>query len=534
MKIDEFLSRISITSTTWNDYGYTQEAKITFKTEFDEKNFFVKIYPNTNENFERIKTNQLQNFEECFLWGQSQEYYKFISDTLDDDSDKNTWFELTGDIASQGEKFIKYYHNLESSIRDPDNDHTPQDYTLFSIFNNSFFRDQTEKKWRELLQTFHRMTVNKSFLSDYKFTIKKGNQELFTVDVSPNDNISIKPNDDSLPFSVSKNVFCIIGDNGSGKTHFIRELSKSILNDSSELSIENIEFDTQEDANMMNKILYCSFSPFDKKFSDDHKSVFYKNESFEYIGLLDYAIENKNIGDEITTDIMESLRSVKNNQNDKSLLWLDVMERVSFEKWIYNIISIFQNDLVRSDSVKTQDGETTSSYIYINEDETSEKIKNLSSGQKIFLLTITKLVLNLTERTILFVDEPELFLHPPMVKTYVRLISDLVSYVNGLGFIITHSPITIQEFPNDCVKVAYRDQLGEYSVKSIDFKTFGENISVVNDKIFNIGLQQSGYYDLIERLKYSEDGEKHLRKIYNFSGTEAKLLIGLFLKGKSK
>ena len=158
----------------------------------------------------------------------------------------------------------------------------------------------------------------------------------------------------------------------------------------------------------------------------------------------------------------------------------------------------------------------------------------MSSGQKIFLLTITKLVLKLTERTILFIDEPELFLHPPMVKTYVRLISDLVSYVNGLGFIITHSPITLQEFPNDCIKVAYRNQLGEYLIKPINFKTFGENINLINDKVFNIGLQQSGYYNLIERLKYSEDGEKNLKKILDFSGSEARLLIKLFLEKNEK
>ena len=65
----------------------------------------------------------------------------------------------------------------------------------------------------------------------------------------------------SLPVSVSNNVFCIIGENGSGKTNFIREFSKAIFNDNSEIKIENIEFDTQKDANVMNRVIYCSFSP---------------------------------------------------------------------------------------------------------------------------------------------------------------------------------------------------------------------------------------------------------------------------------
>ena len=138
--------------------------------------------------------------------------------------------------------------------------------------------------------------------------------------------------------------------------------------------------------------------------------------------------------------------------------------------------------------------------------------------------------MKLTERTVVFIDEPELFLHPPMVKSYVRLISDIVSSVNGLAFIITHSPITLQEFPNGCVKHAYRDCRGEYLIKSVDFNTFGENINVINDKIFNIGLQQTGYYNLIERFKFIEGGKNELKKLLDFSGSEARLLIKLFFE----
>lgn len=539
MRIDDFLSKISFKASTWDDFGFEQTANITFKEESGDINFFVKIYPNTNENFERIKANQKPKEKKYFFWGQTKEYYEFILYYLKDEGDRERWFELTGDIASQSQYFVKYYekikakYEIESSVNN-ENDSVKETFNMFRMFENSFFRDQLFEEWTDLLEALHRLTVNKSFLSDYKFTVKKNSQEILNVDVRPGDNISIKLDSVSLPLSFSNNVFCIIGDNGSGKTSFIRELSKSILDKPSELVIENIEFGTQEDANIMNKILYCSFSPFDEKLNIANEANFNDEEKFEYIGLLNYDVGNQTIGDEITKDILESLESVKNNQNNKYLLWLDAMERLSFEKWTYEIVSIFEDEFVRSDSEKTEEGGTTSRYIYKNYNETIKKIKKLSSGQKIFLLTITKLVLKLTERTILFIDEPELFLHPPMVKTYVRLISDLVSYVNGLGFIITHSPITLQEFPNDCIKVAYRNQLGEYLIKPINFKTFGENINIINDKVFNIGLQQSGYYNLIERLKYSEDGEKNLKKILDFSGSEARLLIKLFLEKNEK
>lgn len=540
MNIEEFLSRISFRYNTWDDYGYKQTAELIFNGDSEEKSYFVKIHPNTDENFRRIQENRIEEEGKYFLFGQSKEYYQFISDTLEDEG-LNRWFTLTGDIVYKGDNFIAEYRELQNEYEEAivdyeldnnfDNEDNPEN--LIGMFDRSFFRDQALSEWKESLNNLHRLTINKSFLSAYKFTIKKGSQTVFEVDVKPKDNVSVRLDDKSLPISVSNNVFCIIGGNGSGKTSFIRELSKAIFNKSSEITIENSEFDTQDDANIMKKILYCSFSPFDEKFEIELNPE--ERERFEYIGLLNYDREvngNTKISDRITDDIMESLQKIKLSV-DKSKLWLEATERISFEEWGYNLIYIFKNDLTRSDEVES-DGSITSGFDYENYDETYQKIKNFSSGQKIFLLTITQLILKLTERTVVFIDEPELFLHPPMVKSYVRLISDIVSSINGLGFIITHSPITLQEFPNRCVKQAYRDYRGEYLIKSVDFKTFGENINVINDQIFNIGLQQSGYYNLIERLKFVENGKSELRKLLDFSGSEARLLINLFLEGTSE
>ncbi|RJX42543.1 hypothetical protein DPH46_11365 [Streptococcus agalactiae] len=540
MNIEEFLSRISFRVNTWDDYGYKQTAELIFNGDSGEISHLIKIYPNTDENFRRIQENRIETEGKFFLFGQSKDYYQFLSNTLEDGG-LDRWFTLTGDIVYKGNDFIAEYLKLqkeyEESILDfePNNDFGNDDSpeNLIGMFDSSFFRNQALFEWKELLNSLHRLIVNKSFLSDYKFTIKKRSQIVFEVDVKPKDNVSVKLSDRSLPISVSNNVFCIIGENGSGKTRFIRELSKAIFNKSSEITIENSEFDTQDDANIMNKILYCSFSPFDEKFEIE----IYPEEDnrFEYIGLLNYDMEvsgDTKIGDRITDDIMKSLQTIKFSE-DKSKLWLEAIERISFEEWGYSLIYTFKNDLTRSDEFEN-DGLITSGFDYVNYDETYQKIKNFSSGQKIYLLTITKLILKLTERTVVFIDEPELFLHPPMVKSYVRLISDIVSSVNGLGFIITHSPITIQEFSNGCVKQAYRDYRGDYLIKSVDFKTFGENINVINNQIFNIGLQQSGYYNLIERLKFVEDGKSELRKLLDISGSEARLLINLFLGGSSE
>lgn len=540
MNIEEFLSRISFRVSTWGDYGYQKTADLIFYGDSGEISYSVKIHPNTDENFRRIQENRIEKDGAYYLFGQSKDYYQFLSNTLEDEA-LNNWFTITGDIAYKGNDFISEYKKLQNEYEEPIQDYevevdSSKDESagyLIGMFDKSFFRQYSLFEWKELLISLHKLTINKSFLSDYKFTIRKGTQKVFEVDVKPKDNVSVRFKDQSLPISVSNNVFCIIGGNGSGKTRFIRELSKAILNKSTEITIENSKFDTQDSANVMNKILYCSFSPFDEKFNIEIDSE--GSDVFEYIGLLNYDSEESsdtNIGDKITRDIMKSLQTIKYSE-DKSKLWLDAIDRISFEEWGYSLIYIFRNDLIRFEKIE-DDKRITSVFDYVHYDETFHKLKNFSSGQKIYLLTITKLILKLTERTVVFIDEPELFLHPPMVKSYVRLISDIVSSVNGLAFIITHSPITLQEFPNRCVKQAYRDYRGEYLIKSVDFNTFGENINVINDQIFNIGLQQTGYYSLIERLKFVEGGKNELKKLLDFSGSEARLLIKLFFEEVSE
>ena len=50
--------------------------------------------------------------------------------------------------------------------------------------------------------------------------------------------------------------------------------------------------------------------------------------------------------------------------------------------------------------------------------------KELSSGHAIILLTITKLVELVDDRTLVLLDEPEGHLHPPLLSAFVRTLSD--------------------------------------------------------------------------------------------------------------
>ena len=77
--------------------------------------------------------------------------------------------------------------------------------------------------------------------------------------------------------------------------------------------------------------------------------------------------------------------------------------------------------------------------------------RGLSSGHKIVLLSITKLVENMEEKTLVLMDEPEAHLHPPLLAAFVRALSDLLINRNGVAIIATHSPVVLQEVPRSCV-----------------------------------------------------------------------------------
>lgn len=67
MNIDEFLSKISFKMSYWDDYGYKQTAQLTFNGEKGKINHLVKIYPNTDENFQRILNNQIEADDKFFF-----------------------------------------------------------------------------------------------------------------------------------------------------------------------------------------------------------------------------------------------------------------------------------------------------------------------------------------------------------------------------------------------------------------------------------------------------------------------------------
>lgn len=123
----------------------------------------------------------------------------------------------------------------------------------------------------------------------------------------------------------------------------------------------------------------------------------------------------------------------------------------------------------------------------------------LSSGHKVILLTVTRLVEHVGERTLVIIDEPETHLHPPLLAAFVRVLSDLFTDRNGLAVIATHSPVVLQEVPAACVW-KLRRYGNRFVADRPTMETFGENVGVLTHEIFGLEVTDTGFHRELNRL----------------------------------
>ncbi len=151
--------------------------------------------------------------------------------------------------------------------------------------------------------------------------------------------------------------------------------------------------------------------------------------------------------------------------------------------------------------------------------------RRLSSGHKTVLLTITKLVENVEEKTLVVIDEPEAHLHPPLLSAFVRALSDLLINRNGVAIIATHSPVVLQEVPRSCVwKIVRHGNAAEATRPEIE--TFAENVGVLTREIFGLEVTQSGFHKMLaDAVEDEERIANVVAKFDNEVGSEGRALI---------
>ncbi len=153
------------------------------------------------------------------------------------------------------------------------------------------------------------------------------------------------------------------------------------------------------------------------------------------------------------------------------------------------------------------------------------KFKKLSSGHKIVLLTLTKLIEKTEERSLILLDEPESHLHPPLLSSFIRALSELLTNRNGAAIIATHSPVILQEVPKSCVWKLRRTGNNTLAER-LEIESFGENVGILTNEVFRLEVSDSGFHKLLQELVNEyEYYDQAIDALDNQIGLEAKAIL---------
>lgn len=357
--------------------------------------------------------------------------------------------------------------------------------------------------------------------------LANGNPDLtqynFQYHYPQNSNLTLDFN--VIPYSnPPTNLQVIIGRNGVGKTYLFENMINTLIspgiNDNFGYFTDN--YITRSDKIFAN-LIFISYSSFDKIFPRKEEKDKLQNINYSYIGLKVFDSKQNDVRSKNPDDYENEFKTSLNKcfLQGKDQIWSDTLKILDGDPLFkyYDIVSIITED-------ETGHNIPTGKVV--------ELFKNLSSGHKIVLLTITKLIETLEEKSLVIMDEPETYLHPPLISSYVRAISHLLIKKNAVAIVGTHSPVILQEVPKDCVW-SIRRVGNQTHVERLQIESFGENVGSLTQEVFGLEVTNSGFHNILKSIvsKY-ETYEDALEALNGQLGIEGKAILRnlFYTKGK--
>lgn len=380
----------------------------------------------------------------------------------------------------------------------------------------------------QLKGQIHRMALGGAKLTDYSFTYifpsvnpltNKKVEMLFEVEIER------KP---------SSNIHVMVGKNGIGKTTIIKKMIYALEECKTPEEVGEIK----RDWGAFTNIVFVSFSAFDEPIFEEEFQENFKIP-YKFVGLVKKdRIKSR---DTLTREFIESSFEFYRNTS-KMKLWENTIKILESDntfveqdigKWIDD--KIFHKWNKEMKNIHREDFRNRREHLLkLHEEKVYPLFSKLSSGHKIILLTLTNLIELVEEKTVVFLDEPEEHLHPPLVSAFTQALSNLLLYRNGVGIISTHSPVIVQEVPKKCVWILNR--AGEYvTVRRPEIETYGENLGELTTEIFGYEVINSGFHKELKKAVDKSDSYKKAKAIFdNELGKEAKSILRAYMYDKEE
>jgi predicted ATPase len=365
---------------------------------------------------------------------------------------------------------------------------------------------------------FRRILNGDAPLTEYDFFYEKPPNERYSgIEIE----FTVKP--DVKP---STNIHILIGRNGVGKTTILNNMVDALLPDRGEVektgyfaTLPRQSRLTALDKDYFAGVVSISFSAFDPFVPPDDQPKANIGMRYHYIGLGKRIIDNEKdqslLGlkdrDDLCCDFTESLIRCF-ELTAKKERWIDAVRKLESD------FNFAEMDLCQLDAIYSENKSQLA-------DVAGRLFKRMSSGHAIVLLTITKLVETVEEKTLILLDEPESHLHPPLLSAFTRALSDLLVNRNGVAIVATHSPVVLQEVPKSCVSIVRRTRLIA-NVDRPELETFAENVGVLTREVFGLEVSKSGFHELLtasvaEGKSYEEIEQEYKHQL----GFEGKTML---------
>lgn len=481
---------VVLTEDDWNDYGFetTFWLDVWKDGEFFEVGL-IRILHISEEATRRIIPQEFEELTDDYIsLGYSEQFYKNIVNVLGRRKAMKILTKLN-DIALIGLEENKNF-NLEHKGIEDSFFRSSDGRFLFSDVKDKYFLDKGSQD------------------RDYKFTF---NAKLYPDSEDFKEiNIDFRKKDSYLP----NRLFTIVGKNGVGKTRLLNQLAESLF-DSSKPENRNRFIDIEktgiskldEKMPIYNKIIAISFSVFDKfyKGTVDGESDSRKNEESEeqtkfnnytYIGLhkVDNSIYSSNELIEINKRAYKKILD-----NNRQSLFIDAINSSNILN--YKLKEDFEYDAFFTEI--------------------------FSSGQSIFISMLCRLLSEIEDGSLIFLDEPELYLHPNAIASLARIYYDILEKFKSYAILCTHSPILVQEIPSKYVRKLFITDDSTIHYLRPNIETFGNNISDITANIFNVLDGESLYKSKL--IKWSKDENLDEDKIIDLFDNGLSLKAQLYL-----
>jgi predicted ATPase len=323
------------------------------------------------------------------------------------------------------------------------------------------------------------------------------------------------------------NIHVVIGRNGVGKTHLLHHMARALVDEDADPR-EVGGFDGGNDPAVTNRmfanLVSVTFSAFDRFEPLPSRRDKSKGVQYAYIGLKRVGLTKE--GKPLPPKSPERLSS----EFSASISVCRQGARLS--RWRRALETLEADPIFRDAEVTALAGEDI-------EDEDLKRqshklFEKLSSGHKIVLMTITRLVETVEEKTLVLLDEPEAHLHPPLLAALVRSLSDLLTNRNGVAIVATHSPVVLQEVPRSCVWKIRRSGTKMVAERP-DVETFGENVGILTREVFGLEVTASGFHKMLrEAVDESPDFDLILRRFGGELGGEARAIVRALLGARRR